>query len=389
MSDALLPYPKEWGHILNPFASCFTKPQFGNFCQTTTAMVVSSHTSISRWAHLFAPKHQSSLNDFFTESPWDDAAVHSKLTRITSRRVRDAQIGIIDDTLSHKPYAKKMAHVGWFYDGLTKKEQHGHSIVTSGVRSHELGFVPVDIQLYQKNGFTKNDIACAMIERTQKQFHLPLYAVDSWYSNNQTLGKIRRENSHYVTELKANRNATIDDKKRFVREHERHITKKQWSTTKISDATYRFFQTSAHITSLGSVNLVFSQKYFEDDKKWSETYYLITDLLSLSGERVIELFLLRGSIEGFHRESKQQLGLEGYHLRKSRGIERYLFLVLLVYVLLLLLSQNLMRSSLEKKTIGELREHLKAAYYTTQLHKSRSMTQAQLESTAKTMAIAL
>lgn len=389
MSDALLPYPTDWKQLLNPFASCFTKPQFGNFCQTTTALAVSCHSSISRWAQIFAPKHQSSLNDFFTESPWDDATVHSKLTRITSLRVRDAQLGIIDDTLSHKPYAKKMAHVGWFYDGLTKKKQHGHSIVTSGVRSRELGFVPVDVQLYQKNGLTKNDIACAMIERTQKQFHLPLYAVDSWYSNNQTLGKIRREKAHYVTEVKANRNATIDNKKRFVREHERHIVKKQWRTAKIGEATYRFFQTSAFIESLGSVNLVFSQKYFDDDKKWSETFYLITDVLSLVGERVIELFLLRGSIEGFHRESKQQLGLEGYHLRNSRGIERYLFLVLLVYVLLLLMCQNLMRKLLDKKTIGQLREHLKAACYTTLLQNSRHMTQEDIEATAKTLAVAL
>ena len=39
--------------------------------------------------------------------------------------------------------------------------------------------------------------------------------------------------------------------------------------------------------------MVFSQKYDEEKEEWSETYYLITDVLSLSGGRVIELFLVR------------------------------------------------------------------------------------------------
>ena len=108
----------------------------------------------------------------------------------------------------------------------------------------------------------------------------------------------------------------------------------------------------------------------------------------MGGERVIELFLLRGGIEGFHRESKQQLGLEDYQLRNSRGIERYLFLVLLVYVLLLLLCQKQMRESFEPKTIGELREHLKAECYTTLLQQAKRKSRAELEHISKKLAFA-
>ena len=388
MSDALLPTPQEWKQLLTPFVSCFTKPQFNNFSQAATAMATSQYSSINRWAVL-AGKHQSTLNDFFTISPWDDAKVHSQLSRITSRNVKDAYIGIIDDTLSHKPYAKKMEHAGWFYDGLTKKEQHGHSIVTHGVHSRELGFVPFDGQLYKKDGRSKNDIACAMIKRTQRYASLPLYAVDSWYSNDQVLNTIRAQGAHFVTEIKSNRNATITGKRRFVREHEHHIKNKEWTETKIKEDMYRYFQTSAFISCLGNINLVFSQKYDEDEKKWTDTYYLITDLLSLRGERVIELFLLRGGIEGFHRESKQQLGLEDYQLRNSRGIERYLFLVLLVYVLLLLLCQKQMRESLEPKTIGELRQYLKAECYTTRLQQCKRKPRDQLEQIGKKLAFAI
>ena len=389
MKDNLLLYPKDWKNLLNVFVNCFTKPQYNNFCQATTCMAVSHYSTINRWSNLFDKKNQSSLNDFFTVSPWQEAKVHTRLSRVTSRKVKDANIGIIDDTMSHKPYAKKMAHLGIFRSGKTKKKEKGHSIVTHGLHSNELGFVPFDLQLYKKDGRTKNNIACAMIERTQRHKKLPLYIVDSWYSNNLVLGKIKRTSSHYITEIKSNRKVNLSRKCRYVREHAKHIKEKDFNIVQIKEAKYRFFQTSAFISGLGNINLVFSQKYEESEEEWGNIYYLITDVLSLPGKNVIELFLLRGGIEGFHREAKQQLGFESYQLRNDRGIERYLFLVLLVYVLLLLLNQQQMKETFENKTIGELCRKLKAECYTTMLQKARYVKREYLEEFGKEMAYAL
>jgi hypothetical protein len=353
-------------------------------------MTVSQHSSINRFAGVLAPVHQSTLNDFLNESPWEEHCVHTMLTRVTFARINDAWIGIIDDTFSHKPYAKKTEQTGWYRDGLTKEKQYGHNIVTHGVHSDSIGFVPLDVELSKKdNGRTKNDIACVMIERTQQFKKLPLYLVDSWYANKQVLGKIRREESHYVTEVKSDRNATISCKKRFVREHERLIEEKEWTTVLINDVTYRYFQTSAYFKGLGSNNLVFSQKHDEKENVWEETFYLITDILSLPGETVIRLFLKRNGIEGFHREAKQQLGLEQYQLRKSRGIERYLFLVMLTYALLLLLSQQQQNLTNTRKTIGELREEVRTAYLTTQLYTTRGKSYKFIEQNARRLAHAL
>ncbi len=389
MKQNLLQYPTDWSNLLNLFESKFTKPQFKNFCQATTCIAVSCYASINRWSKVFDKKHQSNLNDFFTESPWGDSEVHTRLSRVTIIKVKDANIGIIDDTFSHKPYAKKMANLGIFRDGLTKKQAKGHSIVTHGLHSHELDFVPLDIQLYKKDGRSKNDIAYAMIERTNRFKKIPLYIVDSWYSNNKVLGKINEVKSHYITEIKSNRNVTISYKCRYVREHGKHIQEKNFTTCRIKESPYRFFQTSAFISGLGNVNLVFSQKYDENKEEWGETYYLITDVLYLSGESVIELFLLLGGIEGFHREAKQQLGLELYQLRKNRGIERYLFLVLLVYVLLLMLNQLQMRKSFESKSIGELCRQLKAQCYTTMLQNALHFDSQYLQDFAQDLACAL
>jgi len=306
--------------------------------------------------------HQSSLNDFVTQSPWNESAVRSKLSRFTVKQFPDACIGIIDDTMSHKPYAKKMSFVDYLYDGLTKTKQKGMSIVTHGIHSPAYGFVPFDEQIYKKNALSKNDIACGMINRTQKYKKLSLYLVDSWYSCNRLLNTVKRHKAHFITEIKSNRNVTISQRKKAVRAHERLLRKTDFEEVKIKDDKYRYAQTSAHIKGLGNVNLVFSQK--SEGKKWGETYYLITDILSMTGERVIDLFLKRGEIEGFHREAKQQLGLEDFQLRKSQGIERNIFLILLVFVLLVVLQKQHYKEILEYKTLGEIKEMLKAECYT-------------------------
>jgi hypothetical protein len=306
--------------------------------------------------------HQSSLNDFVTQSPWDDSAVRSRLGRFTLKHFPDACIGIIDDTMSHKPYAQKMSFVDYLYDGLTKKKQKGISIVTHGIHSPAYGFVPFDAQAYQKGGRSKNDIACEMIARTQRYKKLSLYIVDSWYSGNCLLNTVKKHKAHYITEIKSNRNVTISRINKSVSAQEKLLKQSDFTAVQIKDATYRYAQTIAHIKGLGNVNLVFSQKL--EEKKWGDTYYLITDILSMTGERVIELFLKRGEIEGFHREAKQQLGLEDFQLRKSQGIERNIFLILLVFVLLVVLQKQHYKETLEHKTVGEIRTMLKAECYT-------------------------
>jgi hypothetical protein len=381
MYSVLLQCPQILQRELNAFRKCFSKPQFANLCRLTTAMAVSQYSSISRWSGVVAPVHQSTLNDFLTQSPWNDAVVHDTLSRLTLDRIKDAWILVIDDTFSHKPYAKRMDHLGWFHDGLSKEERFGHNIVTCGVHADSAGFVPFDLELYRK-GTTKNEIARRMIDRAATFGRFDFCTFDSWYTDVKNLQAVRRVGMHYVTELKSNRNVTIGNHKRWVREHEGFIAPQEWTTSTINSDTYRYLQTSAHLKGAGTINLVFSQKYFDDDKEWSETYFLITDVLCLPAETVISIFLRRNGIEGFHREAKQQLGLEDYQLRKDRGIARYLLLVMLVYVLLRLLQQP----AEPHKTIGELREDVKAAYLTTQLHTTRRRSLEFIEEKARILA---
>jgi hypothetical protein len=228
-----------------------------------------------------------------------------------------------------------------------------------------------------------------MIERLCRFKKLLCFVVDTWYANDKVIGKFKEKNIRFVTQIKSNRNVTISRKKRYIREHEKHIKHKQLKECYVNNELYRTFSCDCFIHSIGNVKLVFTQKYDIKEEKWSGTHYLITDMLSISDAQVIELYLRRGGIEGFHREAKQHLGLESYQLRKYRGIERYLFLVLLVYALLLMLNKQLMEDSVSVKTIGELCCYLKEELYTILLKKAKYIDKELLENYARKLAIAV
>lgn len=393
MKTSLLPYPNELSKLIKPFESVFTKPQYNNFKQSISCIAVSSHSTIDCWAKLFDKKHQTSLDRFFIESPWDINRAKDKFNLISSKFIQPFSIGIIDDTLSHKPFAKKMDMISKHYDHLNGRHEKGHSIVTSGYYTNSL-FLPHDLEIYQrKEGIldksmfkTKNQIACEMIDTMSNQKKLFCFVFDTWYSNKQIIKKIKANNKHYVTQIKSNRNVTLSRREKAVREHANHLKDKQFKEIIIKGDKFKIFGCSAFISGIGSVFLLFCKMWIEDKERWGDINYIITDLVSFSEESVLRLYLMRGGIESFHREAKQHLGLESYQLRKSRGIARYLFLVLMTYaflVMLMMLPYGKMRTL---TTIGEVCRALKEDCNTNLLKNSKHATEEEIRKSARIMA---
>jgi hypothetical protein len=46
-------------------------------------------------------------------------------------------------------------------------------------------------------------------------------------------------------------------------------------------------------------------------------------------KRILQTYMLRWSIEGFHRDAKQSLGLDDYQVRKINGVKRHISMVFL------------------------------------------------------------
>ena len=85
---------------------------------------------------------------------------------------------------------------------------------------------------------------------------------------------------------------------------------------------------------LGFVKLLISQEWSVSEKKWSRPFYLISTNTKKSVVQIIRTYANRWAIETFHRDIKQNLGLEAYQLRGRQGITRHLILVALAYAML-------------------------------------------------------
>ena len=206
---------------------------------------------------------------------------------------------------------------------------------------------------------TKNDLAEQIILSSKNNQNITEVIFDTWYSNEQVIGACKKAKKDYITQIKSNRNVTINRHKNAVRSFVNDITKSDWLLTLHNNDAFRYFATSAFISSIGSVHLIYCQMYNDSKKEWGETHYLISNLLDTPSNIVLHKYLNRIGIEQFHRDAKQNLGLEGYFLRNNRGIERYLFLVMIAYGFLAML--NMINNTC--LTIGELCEEQKIVLF--------------------------
>ncbi len=392
--NIMLPYPKEFFSLLKVFKPNFSKPQFDNFCQITNGISLSHYSSIARFSKIAENKDASSLNKFLTQSPWDEAAVKKRLQITLFKSIPDLNIFIGDDTISEKPFAEVIEGIDTHYSNLKKDHCKGHSIVTTGFYTTE-GCIPFDVQMYfrkekakelQRDFKTKNEIMVEKLKLASSMGDFEYAVFDSWYSNIYVLGEVKSEGKKFVTQIKSNRNVTIMRKKKEVRNHCKQIPIADYTNKTIDGNLFRYRETDGFISKIGTVRLLYCQM-MQEDKKWSDMNYIITNDMLASSEFIISTYLKRNSIEPFHREVKQ-LGMDKYQIRAIRGIERYLFLVILVYVLLMLLNQLLMQGGMARQTIGELRAYLREDCYTTLLCNAKIQTVGIKRRIAHNLAIA-
>jgi len=350
--------------LLKPYENVFSKPQMLHFAAYLTGLSACEIPSITRMSEIHT-KSRSSMNRFLTESPWKMEEAKSVYHKQIQPFIMKGSSLLIDDTNSKRPYAKKVEKANYHYDHTEGKEVLGYNLVTSVISSGEETMPYNLIPYYRKEDCkdkifrTKNQIAAEVINSIASVRNITLVIFDSWYSNEIIIGACKKAKKRYITQIKSNRNVTINQHKNAVRAFVKDIDEKDWEVTVYNDSTFRFFATSAFIPKIRSVHLIYCQKYDTSEKKWGEPHFVISNMLETPSIVILHKYLSRVGIEGFHRDAKQNLGLEGYFLRNNRGIERYLFLVMLAYGFLVM--QN-MKNHLTL-SIGELCEEHKVVVY--------------------------
>jgi len=360
----------EFSQLLKPYEKVFSKPQRVHFESVITGLTACEIPSIARISEI-SDKSRSSLDRFFTESPWKIQRVKTIFqNQIQPFIALDSSL-LLDDTISQRPYAVKVEKANYHYSHSDNKEVLGYNLVTAVISSDE-EILPYNlISYYRKEDCTdrkfktKNQIASEIITSTAANRNISLVIFDSWYSNKIVIGACKKAKKDYITQIKSNRNVTINGHENAVRAFVKDIDEKDWELTIHNQSTFRIFATSAFISGIGSIHLIYCQKYDDSEKKWGATHFLISNLLKVPSMAILHKYLCRVGIEGFHRDAKQNLGLEGYYLRKNRGIEKYLFLVMIAYAFL---AMQKMKYHLNL-SIGELCEEHKIVVYKQTLRK--------------------
>ena len=240
---------------------------------------------------------------------------------------------IIDDSLSKKT-GKHIAEVQYHKDHAGPGYIFGHQIVTALVKVREKVF-PLFPKLYSKKTQSKIEFAKELITLTVDKLRIREVIMDSWYMSTDIIKLCLKNHLDVIGCIKSNRKVSFEVgewtklsayyKKLKKRDFEMHI---------VDDNTYRVHEQIVRIKHLGFVKLLISQEWMSDKIKWSRPYYLISTNTKKSVVQIIRTYAERWSIETFHRDIKQNLGLEAYQLRGRKGITRHLILTVLAYAIL-------------------------------------------------------
>ncbi|WP_334470314.1 IS701 family transposase [Arsenophonus sp. PmNCSU2021_1] len=213
---------------------------------------------------------------------------------------------IADDTLIAKTRSKKIVMVHYQYSGNEHDVIAGIGLVN--LLWHDLTKVesiPINYLIYDKDsdGKTKNTHFSEMLTLAKKRGIMPEAVVmDAWYSSLDNLKSIRSHGWIWVTTLRKNR----------IVNHNKQLNKLDISEE----------GTSIHLRGYGWVTV------FKFTAKNGRIDYIVTNKENPTRQYVKSIMDARWSVEVYHREVKQNCGIERCQARTSRAQRNHIFLAI-------------------------------------------------------------
>ena len=327
---------------LKVYRPCFSKPQWNHFNTYLTGLLLGEkgEKNIQDIAgNLLDGSHQSSLNRFITRHRWNLRQFNAIRLRECLHERKDGILSL-DDTLIEKT-GKTMGGVGYLYDSSQKKNVLCHDIVSTFYRGNTEQ-LPLYFEPYVKKEVaeatdmwfrTKIQIALDLLRRSLAQVTPAVIVFDEWYMSQEITEFIANRGLTWVSQAKTNRCILIGDTWIGLASYARMLPVKAFTrvNTKVDKRRFKwFFENIVMMNKVGVVKLVVLKQ-----RKNSRRYtFLVSNNTLLDGMRVLEYYKKRWSIEVFHRDCKQHLGLGEYQIRKLDCVVIHLHLVFLAYTLL-------------------------------------------------------
>src|SRR3954467_14048064 len=241
------------------------------------------------------------------------APAHDSFTRLLHRLEPDAEalwteaeplvekkggVLVIDDSTLAKLYARRIELVTRHWSGKHREVILGINLITlvwtDGDRK-----IPVDYRIYSKaDGKTKNDHFWEMLLMAKGRGFSPRYVLfDGWYAGLENLKQIRGYGWHWLTRLKGNRTVTPADRR----------------SRALDEVAISASGTRLHLKGYGMIQV------FRIDAPDGDADYWATSDLQMEGGTRLANAELGFAIENYHRDLKQNCGVEQCQARSERA----------------------------------------------------------------------
>ena len=331
-----------FGKRLTVFRKCFSKPQWTHFKTYLHGLLLGGkgEKNIQDIAsNVLDGKHQSSLNRFLTKRKWSIKKLNA-LRLKENLHNRKGGVLALDDVLIEK-FGSLIEGVGYLKDHCSGEMVLSHDIVSTFYRNG-MQRVPLYSQLYFKDDVanqldiwfkTKIQIAVDLLRLSLSQVTPEVVVFDAWYMAKDILDFLSARGLTWVSKAKSNRLILVDEKWVPLKRYAKHLSKKRFARIDkvVDEKRYKwFFETTVNMKNVGDVKLVVLRTR-KNSKSFS---FLASNNIKLNGMEVLTYYKKRWSIEVFHRDCKQHLGIGEYQARKLDAVVIHLHLVFLAYTLL-------------------------------------------------------
>ena len=336
------------------FAPLFANtPQRKHFANYITGLMISENKTITGITdEMPNASDQSTLNRFLTEVEWDEKAMNQKriewLQQSEDTKFHPRGIIALDDVLLEKS-GKLIPDSGIFWDHSEERFKHAQDlIIINYVHPHSGKHYPLEFRRFKKEGqcewtgeeFKKmTTLAIELIDYCQENDVLGTFTFDSFYTcapiqnHINSLKNSDETERGYVGDLKFNRLLTFKGVQQQASAFAKTIPPEDRKPVTVDGKKQWYLSVCVKMPNIDhKVRVVILWKHKNDAEPRK---ILVTNKIHWHAERIIETYRGRWTgTETFHRDGKQELGLEDCQLRSSTGQTRHTYCVFLAYSLL-------------------------------------------------------
>ena len=286
--------------------------------------------------------HRSSYGKFLSKGAWNHEYIFRairkeslKWTLTKARQTRSPIFVIHDDTICEKtkPSSKAKCPIqktSFHHSHLDKKKVFGHQMLTT-LLSCSGDVLPYAIERYEKNGESKIDKVCRIVDSLPIAKTASYGLCDSWYTCQKVVEAHFKKGYHLIGALKTNRVIYPIGTRIQIKDFAQHI--KKTIATLLPWVVLHIGHIDTRVILMGLIMPLYlsvgEKMLFK--KPGCLHSFLCTDT-TLDTQTILEYYSQRWSIEIFFRQTKGNFGFNKYQVRSSIAIDRILALTALTYL---------------------------------------------------------